>query len=150
MIKSIIRLICISNEMFLTDEAGSKNVLCLRGGWTSKTEECPKKPPSYKNSARYAGPRLPDLNTSPNEFSDDSDPENEFNWSRRKNDPGSWSQYQQECQDQTRKGQTCDLVEIVSRIKEDPGLIKYAEKAVRNQDIQTEINAMVEKVKVRE
>ena len=39
-------------------------------------------------------------------------------------------------------------MEIVSRIKEDPGLIKYAEKAGRNQDIQTEINAMVEKLRL--
>ena len=161
--KSIIRLICIFvlvltitlyfdpfslNEMFLTDEIESTNVLCLRGGWTSNTEECQKKSPIYKNSARYAAPNLPNLLTSSNEFSDDSDPENEFNWSRRKNDPGSWSQYQQECQDQTRKGQTCDLMEIVSRIKEDSQLINYAESAGKSQAIQKELNAMIEKLRL--
>ena len=81
-------------------------------------------------------------------FSDNSDPENEFNWDKRKNNPNSWSQYQQDYQDQISKGQTCNLVEIVSRIKEDDRLIKLAESAGKNQAIQDEINLMIEKLRL--
>jgi len=130
--------------MFVKDEA----VLFLRGGWTSNTDECPQKPFSYRSTARDAAPKLPYLPAPADNFSDNSDPENEFNWDKRKNNPDSWSQYQQDCQDQTSKGQTCDLVEIVSRIKEDDRLIKLAESAGKNQDIQDEINLMIEKLRL--
>jgi hypothetical protein len=123
-------------------------VLCLRGGWTSNTDECPQKPFSYRGTARHAAPKLPDLPAPADNFSDNSDPENEFNWDNRKNNPASWSQYQQDCQDQTSKGQACDLVEIVSRIKEDDRLIKLAESAGKNEDIQKEINLMIEKLRL--
>ena len=81
-------------------------------------------------------------------FSENSDSENELNWDKRKNNPDSWSQYQQDCQDQSKKGQTCDLVEIVSRIKEDTRLINLAEIAGKNQAIQNEINSMIEKLRL--
>ena len=157
--KSWIRLICIfglvltltlyldgvsSNEMFVKDEP----VLCLRGGWTSNTDECPQKPFIYRGTAPDAAPKLPDLPAPADKFSDNSDPENEFNWNNRKNNPASWSQYQQDCQDQTSKGQACDLVEIVSRIKEDNGLIKLAESAGKDKNIQKEINLMIEKLRL--
>ena len=127
-----------------------KALLCLRGGWTSNTDECPQKqkPFSYRGTARYAAPKLPDLPAPPDNFSENSDPENELNWDKRKNNPDSWSQYQQDCQDQTKQGQTCDLVEIVSRIKEDTRLIKLAESAGKNQAIQDEINLMIEKLRL--
>lgn len=133
-----------SNEMFGKDEA----LLCLRGGWTSNTDECPQKPFSYRGPARYAAPSLPDLPAPPDNFSENSDSENELNWDKRKNNPDSWSQYQQNCQDQSKKSQTCDLVEIVSRIKEDTRLKKLAENAGKNQDIQKEINLMIEKLRL--
>jgi hypothetical protein len=157
--KSLIHLICIfgfvlsitlyfsadsSNEMFGKDEA----LLCLRGGWTSNTDECPKKPFSSRGTARYDAPKLPDLPAPTDNFSENSDPENELNWDKRKNNPDSWSQYQQACQDQTKQGQTCDLFEIVSRIKEDTRLIKLAESAGKNQAIQDEINLMIEKLRL--
>lgn len=71
-----------------------------------------------------------------------------MNWDKRKNNPDSWSQYQQDCQDQTKQGQTSDLIEIVSRIKEDPRLIQLAESADKNQAIQDEINLMIEKLRL--
>ena len=40
------------------------------------------------------------------------------------------------------------MVEIVSRIKEDTQLIKYAEKAAKNQLVQKEINDMTEKLRL--
>lgn len=61
------------------------------------------------------------------DFSDDSDPQNEFSWERKKYDAGAWSQYQKDCQEQSTKVERCDLVEIVSRIKEDTRLVKFAE-----------------------
>ena len=132
-----------SNEMFGKDEA----LLCLRGGWTSNSDECPK-PLTYRGTRRYVAPQLPDLPPLNDNFSENSDSENELNWDKRKNNPDSWSQYQQDCQNQSKKGQTCDLVEIVSRIKEDTRLIKLAENAGKNQDIQKEINLMIEKLRL--
>lgn len=137
-----------SNEMFGKDEA----LLCLRGGWTINSDECPQRqnPLSYRSrsTSTYAAPQLPDLPPPTDNFSDNSDSENELNWDKRKNNPDSWSQYQQDCQDQSKKGQTCDLVEIVSRIKEDTRLINLAETAGKNQAIQDEINLMIEKLRL--
>ena len=135
-----------SNEMFGKDEA----LLCLRGGWTRNSDECPQrqKPFSYRSSSTYAAPQLPDLPSSTDKFSENSDSENELSWDKRKNNPDSWSQYQQDCQNQSKKGQTCDLIEIVSRIKEDTRLIKLAERAGKNQAIQNEINDMIEKLRL--
>lgn len=162
MIKSVLRLICIfclvlslslyfePDEMFVTDEAGSKNVLCMRGGWTSNrdNDKCPKVLSYKKSTVPYAARKLPDLPPPPDDFSDDSDSQNEFSWERKKYDAGAWSQYQKDCQDQSTKGQTCDLVEIVSKIKEDTRLVKFAESAGSNQKIQKEINEMVEKLRL--
>ena len=137
-----------SNEMFGKDEAR----LCLRGGWTSNSDECPQrqKPLSYRSrsTSTYAALQLPDLPPRTDNFSKNSDSENELNWDKRKNNPDSWSQYQQDCQDQSNKGQTCDLVEIVSRIKEDNRLINLAETVGKNQAIQDEINLMIEKLRL--
>jgi len=135
-----------SNEMFGKDE----DLLCLRGGWTSNSDECPQrqKPLSYRSSSTYAAPQLPDLPSPTDKFSENSDSENELSWDKRKNNPDSWSQYQQNCQNQSKKGQTCDLVEIVSRIKEDTRLIKLAENEGKNQDIQKKINLMIEKLRL--
>jgi len=133
-----------SNEMFGKDEA----LLCLRGGCTtSNSDECPK-PLTYRGTRRYVAPQLPDLPPPTDNFSENSDSENELSWDKRKNNPDSWSQYQQDCQDQSKKGQTCDLVEIVSRIKEDTKLIDLAKKAGKNQAIQDEINLMIEKLRL--
>jgi hypothetical protein len=136
--------------MFLTDEAGSKNVLCLSGGWTSNrnTDECGQKGPRLKQIPPYAARKLPDLPPRPDDFSDDSDPQNEFSWKRKKYDAGAWSQYQKYCQEQSSKGEKCDLVEIVSRIKEDTRLVNFAENACKNQQIQREINEMIEKLRL--
>ena len=135
-----------SNEMFGKDEA----LLCLRGGWTSNSDECPQrqKPFIYRSSSTYAVPQLPDLPSPTDNFSENSDSENELSWDKRKNNPDSWSQYQQDCQDQSKKGQTCDLVEIVSRIKEDTRLINLAESAGKDQKVQNEINLMIEKLRL--
>jgi len=133
----------LSNEMFGKDEA----LLCLRGGWTSNSDECPK-PLTYRGTRCYVAPQLPDLPPPPDNFSENSDSENELNWDKRKNNPDSWSQYQQGCQDQSKKGQTCDLVEIVSRINEDTRLINLTKTAGKNQAIQDEINLMIEKLRL--
>jgi hypothetical protein len=39
----------------------------------------------------------------PDDFSDDSDPQNEFSWERKKYDTETWSQYQKDCQEQSTK-----------------------------------------------
>lgn len=62
--------------------------------------------------------------------------------------PTSCSQYQEDCQDQSKKGQTCDLVEIVSRIKEDTRLVDLAESARKSKKVQKEINEMIEKLRL--
>jgi hypothetical protein len=68
-----------SNEMFGKDEA----LLCLRGGWTSNTDECPK-PFTYRGTRRYVTPQLSNL-PPPTDISENSDSENELNWDKRKN-----------------------------------------------------------------
>lgn len=71
-----------------------------------------------------------------------------MNWDKKKNNLDSWSQYQEDCQDQTKRGQTCDLIEIVSRIKEETRVTNLAESARKNEAIQDEINLMIEKLMV--
>jgi hypothetical protein len=50
-------------------------------------------------------------------------------WLILKNDSEIWSKYQGYCQDQSKKNQQCDLIEIESKIKEDSRLVKIAEAA---------------------
>ncbi len=51
--------------------------------FAGNSDECPK-PLTYRGTGRQ----------------ENSDSENELNWDKRKNNPDSWSQYQQDCLDQ--------------------------------------------------
>ena len=135
-----------SNEMFSKYET----LLSLRGSLTSNSDDCPQtqKPLTYRSTSTYATPSLPDLPSPTDKFSENLESENEFSWDKTKNNPEFWSQYQQNCQDQTKQSQTCDLVEIVSRIKKDTRLISLAEKAGKNKAVQDDINLMVEKLRL--
>jgi len=63
-----------------------------------------------------------------------------------KKGPGSGST-SSSCRNPGQKKQ-CDLIEIESKIKDDPGLVKYAEKAGKNQDVQRDINDLIEKLRL--
>ncbi len=72
--------------------------LSILGGWvTTNRDECEQKIPSYRGTARYAAPQLPNLPAPADNFSENLDSENELSWDKRKNNPDSWSQYQQDC-----------------------------------------------------
>lgn len=59
-----------------------------------------------------------------------------------------WSNYQDYCQYQSKKKQYCDLIEIKSRIIEDPALVKFAENAGTDQKIQRDLNSLIEKLRL--
>lgn len=126
-----------------------EEALSIRGGWINPEKECPNrdKAPSYRNTQSFANKGLPDLPVS-REFPDDSDSGNELAWSKKKNDPAAWNDYQNYCAEQSRQGEKCNLFEIVSRINKDTQLIKYAEKAGKNQRLQKELNDMSEKLRL--
>ena len=63
------------------------------------------------------------------------DNEDPFAWKNFQKDLEVWSKYQEYCQDQSKKNQQCDLIEIKSKIKEDPGLVKFAEDAGKDRKI---------------
>ena len=136
-----------------SDSKNIQNILCIRsGGWVShrnkNPDDCQIAVPSQRETAQSAARQLPDLPDPPDNFSDDEDPKNEYSWKKKKYDPEAWSQYQKDCQEQSAKDQPCDLVPIVSRISEDTRLVKFAEKAGSNQQIQKEINDMIEKLRL--
>ena len=59
-----------------------------------------------------------------------------------------WSHYQAYCRDQSKKNQQCDLIKIESKIKEDSGLVKFAEDASENQKIQRDLNSLIEQFRL--
>ena len=74
--------------------------------------------------------------------------DNEFDWGNFQNDPEMWSRYQGYCQDQSKKNQQCDLIEIESKIKEDSRLVKIAEAAGKDKKIQRDLNRLVEQLRL--
>lgn len=58
------------------------------------------------------------------------------------------SKYQEYCQDQSKKNQQCDLIEIESKIKEDSRLVKFAEDAGKDRRIQRDLNGLIEQLRL--
>jgi hypothetical protein len=59
-----------------------------------------------------------------------------------------WSKYQEYCQDQSKKSQQCDLIEIESKIKEDSRLVGFAEDAGKDKKIQRDLNGLIEQLRL--
>jgi hypothetical protein len=74
--------------------------------------------------------------------------DNEFAWGNVQNNPEMWSKYQGYCQDQSKKNQQCDLIEIESKIKEDSRLVKIAEAAGKDKKIQQDLNSLAEQLRL--
>jgi len=74
--------------------------------------------------------------------------DNELAWENTQNDPEIWTKYQNYCQEQSKKKQQCDLIEIESKIKDDTSLVKYPEIAGKNQKVQQDINNMIEQLRL--
>jgi hypothetical protein len=64
-----------------------------------------------------------------------NNPDDKFAWENVQKDPEMWSNYQEYCQYQSKKKQSCDLIKIKSRIKEDTALVRFAEEAGKDQKI---------------
>ena len=63
-------------------------------------------------------------------------------------DPEVWSNYQEYCQDQSKKNQQCDLIEIESKIKEDSRLVGFAEDAAKDKRIQRDLNGLIQQLRL--
>ena len=103
----------------------------------------------YK-TALSGGKKLPD-NPGGGGGSQDAnnhDNEDEFAWKNVQKDPEVWSKYQEYCQDQSKKNQQCDLIEIESKIKEDSSLVRFAENAGKDQRIQRDLNSLIEQLRL--
>jgi hypothetical protein len=74
--------------------------------------------------------------------------DNEFAWGNVQNDSEMWSKYQGYCQDQSKKKQQCDLIEIESKIKEDSRLVKIAEASGKDKKIQRDLNSLAEQLRL--
>lgn len=74
--------------------------------------------------------------------------DNELAWKNIRNDPEIWTKYQDYCQYQSKRKQQCDLIEIESKIKDDTGLVNYAEIAGKNQKVQRDINNIIEQLRL--
>ena len=59
-----------------------------------------------------------------------------------------WSKYQEYCQDQFKKNQQCDLIEIESKIKEDSDLVRFAENTGKDQRIQRHLNGLIKQLRL--
>ena len=59
-----------------------------------------------------------------------------------------WSNYQEYCQDKSKKNQQCDLIEIESKIKKDSRLTGFAEDAGKDKKIQRDLNGLTEQLRL--
>jgi hypothetical protein len=101
----------------------------------------------YK-TALSGGKKLPDNPGGGGSWdANNQDNEDKFAWKNVQKDPEVWSKYQEYCQGQSKKNQQCDLIEIESKIKEDPGLVRFAENAGKDQRIQRDLNRLIEQLR---
>lgn len=74
--------------------------------------------------------------------------QDEFAWKNVQKNPEVWSNYQEYCQDQSKKNQQCDLIEIESKIKEDSRLVGFAEDAAKDKRIQRDLNGLIQQLRL--
>ena len=162
-----------SNSEFNSNENSITLVNSLRGGGKSdsnKNQAFVQTPPGQRYSGEQStnsqdlsemptifgyrtalsgGKKLPD-NPGGGGSGDanNQDNEDEFAWKNVQKDPEVWSKYQEYCQDQSKKNQQCDLIEIESKIKEDSRLVKFAEDAGKDRRIQRDLNGLIEQLRL--
>ena len=106
-----------------------------------------KMPPRFGyRTALSGGKKLPD-NPDGGGSWDASNQDNE-DWKNAQKDPEVWSKYQEYFQDQSKKSQQCDLIEIESKIKEDSRLVGFAEDAGKDKKIQRDLNGLIEQLRL--
>ena len=160
-----------SNSEFNSNENSITLVNSLRGGGKSDSNQnlaFVQTPPGQRDSSEQST-NSQDLSEIPPRFgyrtalsggtdnpggddgswdANNQDNEDEFAWKNVQKDPEVWSKYQEYCQDQSKKNQQCDLIEIESKIKEDSGLVKFAEDAGKDQRIQRDLNGLIEQLRL--
>ena len=99
-------------------------------------------------TALPGGKKLPDNPGGGSWDANNQDNEDEFAWKNVQKNPEVWSNYQEYCQDQSKKNQQCDLIEIESKIKEDSRLVGFAEDAGKDKKIQRDLNGLTEQLRL--
>ena len=99
-------------------------------------------------TALLGGKKLPDNPGGNSWDANNQDNEDEFAWKNVQKNPEVWSNYQEYCQDQSKKNQQCDLIEIESKIKEDSRLVGFAEDAGKDKKIQRDLNGLIEQLRL--
>ena len=117
---------------------------------STNNQDLREMPPTFGyRTALSGGKKLPDNPGGGGSWdANNSENEDEFAWKNVKKDPEVWSNYQEYCQDQSKKNQQCDLIEIESKIKENPALVKFAEDAGKDRKIQRDLNGLIEQLRL--
>ena len=162
-----------SNSEFNSNENSITLVNSLRGGGKSDSNQNPafvQTPPGQRYSGEQStnsqdlsempprfgyrtalsgGKKLPDNpGGGGSRDANNQDNEDEFAWKNVQKDPEVWSKYQEYCQDESKKNQQCDLIEIESKIKENSGLVKFAQDAGKDRRIQRDLNGLIEQLRL--
>jgi hypothetical protein len=118
------------------------------GEQPTKSQDFREMPPKFGYRTELAGgKKLPD-NPGGGGSWGANNPDDEFAWKNVQKDPEMWSNYQEYCQYQSKKKQSCDLIEIKSRIKENPALVKFAEDAGKDPKVQRDLNNLIEQLRL--
>jgi putative component of toxin-antitoxin plasmid stabilization module len=120
------------------------------GEQSINSQDLSKIPPRFGyRTALSGGKKLPDNPGGGGSWdANNQDNEDEFAWKNVQKDPEVWSKYQEYCQDQSKKSQQCDLIEIESKIKEDSRLVGFAEDAGKDKKIQRDLNGLIEQLRL--
>jgi len=120
------------------------------GEQSTNSQDLREMPPRFGyRTALSGGKKLPDNPGGGGSWdANNPDNEDEFAWKSVQKDPEVWFNYQEYCQDQSKKNQQCDLIEIESKIKENPALVKFAEDAGKDRKIQRDLNGLIEQLRL--
>ena len=120
------------------------------GQQSTNSQNLSEMPPRFwYRTALLGGKKLPDNPGGGGSWDgNNQDTDDEFAWKNFQKDPEVWSKYQEYCQYQSKKGQSCDLIEIKSKIKENPALVGFAEGASKDPRIQRDLNGLIEQLRV--
>ena len=135
------------NPAFVLQQPGQSSVRSSEESSTSSQDLRPIDPaPKFGYRTAISGSKkLPD---NPGGSDDSGLSDNQDNELAIQNDPEIWTNYQEYCKEQTKKKKQCDLIELESKIKDNPSLVNYAEIAGKNKKIQKDINNMIEQLRL--
>ena len=101
-----------------------------------------------ENSPRYyaapGDPGLPDIPGNNGNY----DPPDDNDFKKMQLQPETWTNWQNYCIEQSKNKKQCDLTEVESKFEEDSKLVKYSEKAKKNQKIKNEVDSIIEKLRL--